>query len=198
MKRKAAYPTKTSMNLFYKPDRTTKPSTIALYTLFVLVLMLGLSKWLVYDIWMEKVEAEQALSAARDELNSVMIQLTDYNEVQERYFRYSATDEERALVDRMDVLAMLETAARNAELDSISISGDQVRIQISNVTLAQIADIVSRLEESPIVAGTVVQTAATSNSQSGTNWWGETIVTDNWDLVQASITITLQKEAAEE
>ena len=64
MKRKAAYPTKTSMNLFYKPDRTTKPSTIALYTLFALVLMLGLVKWLVYDLWMEKQEAEQALAAA--------------------------------------------------------------------------------------------------------------------------------------
>ena len=198
MKKKAAYPTKTSMNLFYKPDRTTKPSTIALYTLFVLVLLLGLSKWLVYDIWMEKVEAERVLAAAQDDLNSVMFQLTDYNEVQERYFRYSATDEERALVDRMEVLAMLELAAGNAELDSISVSGDQVRIQISNVTLAQTADIVSRLEASPIVAGTVVQTAATANAQDATNWWGEVIVPDNWDLVQASITITLQKEAAEE
>ena len=200
MKRKAAYPTKSSMNLFYKPDRTTKPSTIALYVLFVVVVLMGLSKFLVYDIWMEKVEAEQALAAAQDELNGVMLQLTDYNEVRERYFRYSATDEERALVDRMDVLAMLETAAGNAELNSIAISGDQVRIQISNVTLAQTADIVNRLESSPIVAGTVVQTAATSgNSGTGTNWWGETYTSGNaWDLVQASITITLQKEAAEE
>lgn len=198
MNRKAAYPTKTSMNLFYKPDRTTKPSTIALYVLFALVVLVGLSKWLVYDVWMEKHEAEQALAAAQDELNGVLLQLTDYNEVRERYFRYSATDEERANVDRMEVLAMLEVAAGNAALDSISIGGDQVRIQISNVTLAQIADIVSRLEASPIVAGTVVQTAATSgNVQSGTNWWGEVYTPDNWDLVQASITIQLQKEAEE-
>ena len=28
MSRKTAYPIKTSMNLFYKPDRTTKPATV--------------------------------------------------------------------------------------------------------------------------------------------------------------------------
>ena len=50
-KRKAAYPAKRSMNLFYKPDRTTKPATIALYVLFVLVCLLGLGKFLVYDVW---------------------------------------------------------------------------------------------------------------------------------------------------
>ena len=198
MKRKNAYPTKTSMNLFYKPDRTTKPSTIALYVLFTLVVLLALSKWMVYDIWMEKVEAEQALAAAQDELNSVMLQLTDYDEVQQRYFRYSATDEERALVDRMEVLAMLEVAVGNAALDSISISGDQVRIQISNVTLAQTADIVRRLEASPLVAETTVHTAATSGNRDIRNLWGEWYEGDSWDLVQANITIQLQKEAEAE
>ena len=200
MKRKEVYPTKTSMNLFYKPDRTTKPSTIALYTLFAVVIMLGLAKWLVYDIWMEKVDARQALAAAQDELNSVMFQLTDYDEVQQRYFRYSATDEERALVDRLEVLAMLEAAVGNAEIGTISISGDQVQTQLSNVTLAQVADIVSVLEASPIVAETVVHTAATAgNRQTGTDWWGDEYTTgDEWDRVQANITIQLQKEAEAE
>ena len=199
MSRKTAYPTKTSMNLFYRPDRTTKPATVALYVLFALVLLLGLSKWLVYDLWMDKVSAEQGLAAAQDEFNDVMLQLADFNEVQQRYFRYSATDEERAIVDRMEVLAMLEETAGSAGLYTISISGDQVQTQLSNVTLAQVAEIVKRLEASPMVASTVVHTAATSgDSQSVTNWWGETYTPDDWDLVQASITIQLQKEAEEE
>ena len=200
MKNKAVYPTKTSMNLFYKPDRTTKPSTIALYVLFAVVLMLGLAKWLVYDIWMERVAAEQALAAAQDELNSVMLQLTDYDEVQQRYFRYSATDEERALVDRLEVLAMLEAAVGNAEMGTITVSGNTVTTQLSNVTLAQVADIVSVLEASPIVAETVVHTAATAgNRQTGTDWWGDEYTTgDEWDRVQANITIQLQKEAEAE
>ena len=184
MKRKAVYPTKTSMNLFYKPDRTTKPSTIALYVLFAVVVMLGLAKWLVYDVWIEKYQAEQALAAAQSEFDGILLQLADYNEVRERYFRYSATDEEQTLVDRMKVLAMLETAAGDAALDSIEINGSQVRIEISNVTLAQTADIVNRLEKSPMVAGTVVSTAATTGNDG--------------DLVQTNITIQLQKEAEEE
>ena len=42
-RKRASYPTKRTMNLFYKPDRTTKPATIALYILFGLVCILGLS-----------------------------------------------------------------------------------------------------------------------------------------------------------
>ena len=200
MKRKEIYPTKTSMSLYYKPDRTTKPSTIALYTLFTLVVMLGLCKWLVYDVWMEKVEAERALAAAQEEFNDVMLQLADYNEVRQRYFRYAATDEERATLDRLEVLAMLEEAAGSAWMDTISISEDTVTTQLSNVTLAQIAEIVQNLEESPLVASIVVHTAATSGEYGEfTNWWGETYtVGDDWDLVQANITIELQNPETEQ
>lgn len=183
MKRNAAYPTKTSMNLFYKPDRTTKPATLALYVLFALVVLLGLGKFLVYDLWAENQQAQRSLTSAQNELNGVMSQLADYNDVQNRYFRYSATDEERAIVDRMEVLAMLETLAGNAGLNTIAISGDRVSTQLSNVTLAQIAEIVNRLEASPLVAGTVVSTAATTGADGV-----------DGDLVQANITIQLQKE----
>lgn len=184
MKRKAAYPTKTSMNLFYKPDRTTKPSTIALYVLFTVVLLMGLSKWLVYDVWMEKVEAERLLEAEQNRLNSVLAQLTDYDEVQLRYIRYSATDEERAIVDRLDVLAMLDEIIGNAGMYTVSISGTRVTTQLDNVTLAQVATLVNRLEASPLVAGTLVSTAATTGADGV-----------DGDVVQASLTVYLQKEA---
>ena len=180
--KKANYPSKTSMNLLYKPDTTTKSSTTALYVLFALVVLLALAKFLGYDLWEEKWEAEQRMIAARDELSITMLQLADYNEVRERYIRYFPTEEEEALVDRMEVLAMLEdTMAGNAELNSISITGSRVQIQLSNVTLAETAGIVNRLEASPLVAGTVVNTASTTD-QDG-------------DLVRANIVVQLQKEA---
>lgn len=188
--KKSKYPTKTSMNLFYKPDRTTKPSTIALYVLFTLVLLLGLSKWLVYDIWMEKVDAEEVLAAAQEQLNGVMVQLADYNEVRERYIRYSATEEERDLVDRMEILALLDGSAGDAELDVIDINKNEVRVQISDVTLAQTAEIVNRLESSPMVAGTVVNTAATTRETWNGFWY---TAVEGWDLVRADILIHLQK-----
>ena len=199
MKKKAVYPSKTSMNLFYKPDRTTKPATAALYVLFALVCLLGLSKLLVYDLWMEKQAAEQGYEMALEELADITIQLEDYDEVEERYFRYSATNEERTIVDRMETLAMVESAVGDATLDSVAISGNRVQLQISDVTLAKTAVIVNRLEASPLVAGTVVNTASTINENvEYVGFLGLSAVeADSWDLVRANIVIELQKEAEE-
>ena len=182
--KQSAYPTKTSMNLFYKPDRTTKPATAALYVLFVMVCLLGLGKLLVYDLWAENREAQRGLAAAEEQLTGTMARLADYNEVRERYSRYSATDEERALVDRVEVLDMLEEAVGGiARLDSVSISGDAAQVQFSGANLAETAQIVRVLESFPIVAGTVVNTASTMETAGA--------------QVQTSIMIQLQKEVEE-
>lgn len=180
-KGKASVPQKRTMNLYYKPDRTTKPATVALYVLFVLTVLLGLSKVLVYDLWVEVEDARTALTAAQSRLEGVMAELTDYDEVEERYFRYAATPEEQALVDRMEVLLLLDTAiGPGTALNSVSISGDVVQLRFSGVTLAQTARIVSTLESSPLVAGTTVTTASTTQ--------------DEGSLVLATVHIQLQKE----
>ncbi len=187
-RRKADYPAKRSMNLFYKPDRTTKPATIALYVLFALVCLLGLGKFLVYDVWTETAGARRALESAERQLEGVMLELTDYGEVWERYSRYSATEEERALIDRMEVLALLDEAVA-ASMDTVSISGGTVQLQFSGVTLAETAQIVKALEASPIVASTMVNTAATTQLDGAPAYAG--------GPVQASVLIQLQKEVSE-
>lgn len=189
-KKKVRMPQKRTMNLYYKPDRTTKPATVALYVLFAFVCLLGLGKFLVYDVWMETVEAQRTLAATQDQLNGIMLELRDYNEVKEKYYRYAATDEERELLDRMEVLALLDNAVgASADLNTISVSGNTVQIQFSGVTLAQTAEVVRALEASPIVKSTVVSTAFT---------------TQEWDdphdasaPVRANVLIYLEKEAAE-
>ena len=189
-KRNAAYPAKRSMNLFYRPDRTTRPATIALYVLFALVCLLGLGKFLVYDLWAETSQAQRALAAADQQLESVLLELTDYSEVWERYSRYSATEEERDLIDRMEVLALLDEAVGTAaSMDMVSIGGSTVQLQFSGVTLAQTAQIVSALEASPIVAYTMVNTAATTQSEGAP--------ADDSAPVQASVLIQLQKEVSQ-
>lgn len=187
--KKAKYPTKTSMNLFYKPDRTTKTSTVALYVLFILVILVGLAKFMVYDLWAEKQAAERSLAAAQAELDDAMLQVSDYDEVRQRYVRYSTTDEERDTVDRMEVLAMLDEAVGKANMNSVSINGAKTQLQISNVTLTQTAEIVNRLQESPMVASIVVNTAATTDDSQG----GE-----GGDMIRTDIVIQLQKENADE
>lgn len=182
--KKGAYPTKRSMNLFYKPDRTTRPATIALYVLFVLVCLLGLSKLLVYDLWDETRQAEAEAAAEQARFRAVMEELSDYNEVRERYNLYSATEEEDTLVDRMEVLALVESVTGGVDkINTVSVSGGAAQLQISGITLADAARIVRELEASPIVAGTTVNTAATTE--------------DSGDQIQASVFIQLQKEGTE-
>ena len=188
--KKTAYPDKRSMNLFYKPDRTTKPATVTLYALFALVCLLGLGKILVYDVWMETVQARHALEAAETERNSIIVELTDYHEVKERYSRYSATEEERALIDRMEIPALLDEAVgATADMNILSISANTVQLQFSGVTLAQSAQIVQALEASPIVAGTTVNTAATTQAEGAP--------ADDSAPVRTTMLIQLQKEVEE-
>ncbi len=183
-KGKTTVPTKGTMNLYYKPDRTTKPATIALYVLFALTVLLGLSKVLVYDLWVQVEETKATLAVSESRLAGVMAELSDYDQVEERYFRYAATEEEQALVDRMDVLFLLDSAiGTGTQMNSITITGDEVQVRFSGVTLAQTARIVSTLESSPLVAGTTVTTASTTQEEGA--------------LVLATVHIKLQKEVAE-
>lgn len=180
MKLKASYPVKRTMNLYYKPDRTTKPATIALYVLFALAVLLGLSKVMVYDQWMRVQAARSSLAAVEQQLEDVMESLSDFAEVQEEYRRYAPTGTEADTIDRMEILALLDSAVRSsAEVDIVSISGDAVQVQFSRVTLAQTAGVVARLEASPLVASITVNTASTTGEAQ--------------DLVTASVRIQLKK-----
>ena len=183
--KKSGFPAKRIMNLFYKPDRTTKPATVMLYVFFVLALLLGLSKITIYDLWVETSEAEQKRDLAAERLAAVMAELKDYDEVLDRYYQYAATEEEQANIDRMEVLALLDKAVgKTGEMTSISVSGDVVQLQFSGVTLAQTAQIVKALEQSDLVEGTTVNTAATTESDGA--------------LVQANVRIQLRREIPEE
>lgn len=180
----ASYPVKRTMNLYYKPDRTAKPATIALYVLFLLVVLLGLSKVMVYDLWVRVQDAQTELTAAEQQLEVTMASLTDFAEVQEKYRRYTPTGTEEGTIDRMEILSLLDHAVgATAEVDIVSVSGDAVQVQFSKVTLAQTAEIVAQLESSPIVESTTVNTASTTQEAQ--------------DLVSASVRIQLKKGGGE-
>ena len=59
--KKTVYPTKRSMNLYFKVDRTTAPATAALYVLFALAVLLALGKIMIYDFMMQEKQQENQL-----------------------------------------------------------------------------------------------------------------------------------------
>ena len=161
-RKKTVYPTKKTMNLYYKQDRTTKPATAALYILFLCVVLLALAKFLILDMLIELGDKKERLEVNQSKLEAYDEQLADYDKVLLEYERYAATPDE-AVTDRLELLALIDSAVRQtAKVDSIEINEEEMLLQFSGVTLSQTANIVQQLEASPLVASTQVNTAATT------------------------------------
>ena len=165
-KKRRTYPTKTTMNLYFRENRGTKPATILLYVLFVMVLLLAAGKFLVLDRVLAVDALEDEAVRMESQTASVMARLGEYPAVLEEYTRLAPTERERALTDRMDVLDLIDEVIRPAaHISQVTIQDQQVLVEFSGVTLVETADIVSRLEASPLVARTTVDTAASEEDR---------------------------------
>lgn len=165
-KQQEVYPTKRTMNLYYKQDRTTTPATVMLYVLFGLVVLLALSKVLIYDPWYEVRQLEAQATAADAENQAMLSELADYNQVQQDYIRSVRTSLEESRTDPTSLLDLIDEAVRpTAEITQVSIVDNQALLTFSGVSLSQAAELVSRLEESPLVIGTSVDTASSTEGQ---------------------------------
>jgi hypothetical protein len=182
--KKETFPTKRHMNLYHQPEKSTRRATAALYVLFAVVVAVALGKFLFFDLWSQVHTLEETQASAQQQLAECEAQLTDYDDVALRYSLYSATPEEEAQTDRMDVLALLDAAVRpTANIESVSVGGGQVLVQFSGVSLRQTAQIVQQLEGSDLVAGTNVDTAFTTQ--------------DGASVVKANLLLDLAKEASQ-
>lgn len=166
-KNKSKIPSKKVMNLYYKEDKTTRPSTIALYVLFILVIMLAVGKVAVYDLVI-KFEDEKAKLVENQALLAVQTEyLADYKEVSSKYSRYSysyLTAEER-LCDRIVILDMLEeTVFAETTIDSVVISDDVVSLSFKGLNLEDTAKLAAKLEKYEIVESVAVNTSSLNDS----------------------------------
>ena len=165
LKKRRAVPSKRSMNLYFREDRTRKPATAMLYILFILVVLAAMGKVLVYD----RVQELDALEAQALQLESqaaaAQQQLEGYQDTLERYVRSTPTQRELSLTDRMAVLDLIDTVIRPAaDIARVTIQGQQVLVSFSGVTLVETADLVAQLEQSELVAHTTVNTAASERT----------------------------------
>lgn len=163
--KKTVYPTKRSMNLYFKVDRTTAPATAALYVLFAAAVLLALAKFMIYDYWAQEQQLQSQVTALEERTTQQMLQLKDYNQVLEDYIRSLPTQQEQAQADIMELLSLIDTTIRPfAQVSQVAIADNQVVISFSGVTLAQAADLVVQLEQSPLVTNTQVDTAASTEN----------------------------------
>lgn len=164
-KKKDAYPSKKTINLYFKEDRTTRPSTIALYVLFIGVVALLLVKLLVLDMSAEMVEKQETLDSKQAHLNAQLELLQEYDEVSSQYSRYSSSylREDEIIWNRMDVLDMLgKTIYNHGDVRSVSISGNMIFADIVGPDLEETAELVGMIESYAMVDHVVVNTVTLS------------------------------------
>ncbi len=158
--KKTVYPTKRTMNLYFKIDRTTAPATIALYSLFVLVVVFALSKVMIYDPLQEVKQMENHISALETQAVSKLEQLKKYDTVLEKYVRATPTEEQLSEVDRIKILDLIDTTIRpSAQVAKIDIAEGKVLLTFYGVTLEKAGDLVARLDASQMVTNMSVDTA---------------------------------------
>ena len=166
--KKETYPTKKRMNLYFKVDRTTAPATAALYISFVVVVLVALSKVMILDPWLEVRGLEEQARQLEEENAALLLQLKDFSKVQEEYLRIAPTEEEQAQGDILEVLQLIDGVLRpSAQVKQVSVSENKVLLTFSGVTLGESAQLVSLLEQSPLVTGASVDTAVSREEDQG-------------------------------
>lgn len=164
-KKKDAYPSKKSINLYFKEDKTTRPATIALYVLFIAVVCLLLVKLLVVDMSAGLVEKQEEIAkkqAILDERNAL---LEEYDEVESEYNRFVSSylrDDEK-IWNRIDVLKMLdETIYQYGDVGSVSIINKNISTTVVGPDLEKTVELVEKLEGYNMVDHVTVSTATLS------------------------------------
>ena len=171
-KKKGQYPSKTALNLAVQYSASAmRGSTVAAF-LILLIAVGGFTKILVID-QMNRVNVAQGQAAVfQQQLDAEKAANAEYEGVAEEYNRYfytGFTDEELAAVDRMEILNLLEDKLMSsAKVEDVSVSGNSVSVNLSDLSLQQLSALISRLKESEIVEDVTVYSAAAGTAQGTT------------------------------
>lgn len=169
-KKKDAYPSKKTLNLYFKDDKTSKPSTIMLYCLFALVVLLASAKLFVYDVWAELEEEKKIYAQNEKLLQGYMEKLSGFGELKEEYnkytFDYLKADEKYC--DRMDILNVIDqTIRKEARIERINIHANGVEVTFEGVNLEQTSILATKIEAYDNVKSVSIVSASLS-SKTGT------------------------------
>lgn len=165
-KKKDAYPSKKTLNLYFKDDKTSKPSTIMLYCLFALVVLLASAKLFVYDVIVDVDEQKSIYTQNEKILQQYLDKLAGYGDLKDQYNKYSFDylHEDEILCSRIDVLDMLEeTIAKEASITRIYLDDNKVKIEFEGADLEKTAVLSQRIEAYDFVNSVAITKAGLSS-----------------------------------
>ena len=193
-------PTKQSINLATVGLKKTN-WTVMMPLLCALVIVVAVfAKSLVYDRLAAVSAAESAAASVQIELDECKARIAEYGELNEVYAHYTysgMTEEELALVDRAQVMELLERAVLpKTQAAEWELADNRLTIAIEGETLQEINDTVQALLAEEMVDYCEVHTATTNDLTKRGNG---TIRYEHYDTdkVIANIVIHLTKQEKE-
>lgn len=164
--KKMKAPEKRTLNLAFKDKRTIDWKKAIVGVLAVLILAGVFGKFAVADRFDKLSQAESDLAAMRDRLEQTRDAYTDYDEVREQYNRYNYTGFDKTIVDRLDVLDILERKIFPVcSVTSFSVSGRTVTLSLTELDLNKVSQLIVSLEAEPLVERVYVPVANEGNAQ---------------------------------
>ena len=163
-------PTKTTMNLYQTTNEDTKKrSRILLICVVAAVIIVAALAFMFLRIAALKTQ----VASLESELATYESQLVDYDAVNEEYTRYSdgyLSRDQSALVDRMTVESMVDSAVSNlGEITSLSIRENTATVTVTTSSLDDVSSIRRNIEASSIVYKVSVETAKYNTSSSNSS-----------------------------
>ena len=194
-------PSKRTINLAMAGVETIDPRLATAGIILIIIAAAAFSKFFVADRLAAMFRAGSEVARLQSELNSTYAQIGSYGNLEDEYahFTYSGmTEEERSLVDRSDVIRMIQREAEALD-DSAewTLIGNTLTINVSGSDLQQINLLARRLEAYEIVNTCTVTTAVKDDAtkikkSSGTSASISGGTGESNKIVRASITAYLQ------
>ena len=183
-------PTKREINLAEIGEEHIN-ALVALPAILLIILAAAVfSKFLVYDRLMEVEAARGEVAQLQRTLDEGYEELAGFEELADLYAHYTfsgMTQEERDRISRVEVLSLVDRLILpRAGVDDLTVSGNQMTLNISGNTLQEINLLVQTLEADPVVDFCTVTTAV---SKEGAN---APVAYDENTLVTARVIVYLK------
>ena len=145
------------------------PVKVGVIALAIILVTLLFTKFAILDPLQQKTDALAELSAKQDQMAVINAKLAGWDELQALYGRYSygwMTENETNLVERMDIVRLLETKILpRARIEDFTISGNVLTVNLEGITLKQTSSLVTTLEADPLVTSATVYKASNDDAE---------------------------------
>ena len=158
------YPEKTLINLVRFETEKSHSKDI-LIVLLILLCLIAFAKYGVYDQFLKLQQAQREYGVVQGQLIELQQANSNYDEIKKEYDRVTEwymTEAEKSVIDKMDVLKMLEEDLMPyVEVMNLSVAGSMITAQTGNTDLETVAEFLVRLQsDTRNRTATVTTTAA--------------------------------------